>query len=61
MAHFIPTKEEITAKDVADLYVQHIFHLHGILSRTVRLVNREPPKMGLQSLPGKLLRVNTEG
>jgi hypothetical protein len=29
MAHFIPTKEEITAKDIADLYVQHIFRLHG--------------------------------
>jgi hypothetical protein len=31
------------------------------VSRTVRLVNREPPKMSLQSLPGKLLRVNAEG
>jgi hypothetical protein len=31
MAHFIPTKEEITAKDVADLYVQNIFKLHGTL------------------------------
>jgi hypothetical protein len=30
------------------------------LSRTVRLINREPPKTGLQSLPGKLLRVNAE-
>ena len=29
LAHFIPTKEEVTAKDVADLYVQHIFRLHG--------------------------------
>jgi hypothetical protein len=29
MAHFIPTKEEITAKDIADLYVQHIFCLHS--------------------------------
>ena len=29
MAHFIPTKEEVTAKDVADLYVQHIFQIHG--------------------------------
>jgi hypothetical protein len=31
------------------------------VSRTVRLVNREPPKTDLQSLPGKLLRVNAEG
>jgi hypothetical protein len=29
MAHFIPTNEEITAKDIANLYVQNVFKLHG--------------------------------
>jgi hypothetical protein len=29
MAHFIPTNEEVTAKDIANLYVQNVFKLHG--------------------------------
>uniref|UniRef100_A0A183CPZ9 RNA-directed DNA polymerase n=1 Tax=Globodera pallida TaxID=36090 RepID=A0A183CPZ9_GLOPA len=35
MAHFIPCKEASTAEDVADLFLKHIWRLHGTPKRTV--------------------------
>jgi hypothetical protein len=32
MSHFIPTNKEVTAKDVANLYMQNVFKLHSTLS-----------------------------
>jgi hypothetical protein len=32
MSHFILTNKEVTAKDVANLYIQDVFKLHGTLS-----------------------------
>ena len=30
MAHFIPTRESVSAPQVADLFISHIFRLHGL-------------------------------
>jgi hypothetical protein len=30
MAHFIPTTKKVSATQVADLFIQHIFHIHGL-------------------------------
>ena len=30
MAHFIPCKDNITAKDLALMFIKHIFRLHGL-------------------------------
>ena len=30
MAHFIPTRESVIAPQVADLFISHIFRLHGL-------------------------------
>ena len=36
MAHFIPTRESVSAPQVADLFISHIFCLHG-LPRSIML------------------------
>jgi hypothetical protein len=35
MAHFIPCKEASTAEDVAQLFLQHVWQLHGTPKHTV--------------------------
>ena len=30
MAHFIPTRESISAPQLADLFISHIFRMHGL-------------------------------
>jgi transposase InsO family protein len=35
MAHFIPCKEASTAEDVAQLFLQHVWQLHGTPKCTV--------------------------
>ncbi|KAB5587831.1 Retrotransposable element Tf2 [Ceratobasidium theobromae] len=35
MAHFIPCKEASTAEDVAELFLKHVWHLHGTPKQTV--------------------------
>ena len=35
MAHFIPCKESINAKDLANLFIQNIFKLHGLPSSII--------------------------
>jgi transposase InsO family protein len=40
LVHFVACKEEVSAKEFAELYVDHIFRLHG-LSREF-ITNRDP-------------------
>ncbi|MCO5561850.1 hypothetical protein L7F22_015474 [Adiantum nelumboides] len=40
MAHFIPCKKAASAPDIASLFVQHIFRIHG-LPRSI-ILNRDP-------------------
>ncbi|KAJ1299605.1 hypothetical protein OPQ81_003785 [Rhizoctonia solani] len=35
MVHFIPCKETVTAEDVAQLFLQHVWKVHGAPKRTV--------------------------
>ena len=30
MTHFIQTRESVSAPQVADLFISHVFHLHGL-------------------------------
>ena len=36
MAHFIPTRSDVTAEQTAALYVKEVFHLHGLPKDIVR-------------------------
>ena len=39
-AHFVPVRKKITADQIAQLFMQHIFKYHGILESTIN--DRDP-------------------